>query len=88
MPLTIFLDHCVWNWLTVAVQAIREYEQRTSFYLPDYPDDLPELWELHHDMLEAEEENFEEDGSFELDDVTKKNLMRVLSRMRFTGKAF
>ena len=57
---------------SVAVQAIREYEQRTSFYLPDYQDDLPELWELHHDMVDAEEEDFEEDGSFELDDVTEE----------------
>ena len=48
---------------SLAVQAIREYEQRTSFYLPDYQDDLPELWELHHDMLDAEEEDFEEDDS-------------------------
>ena len=57
---------------SVAVQAIREYEQRTSFYLPDYQEDLPELWELHHDMLDAEEEDFEEDDSFELDDVTEE----------------
>ena len=57
---------------SVAVQAIREYEQRTSFYLPDYQDDLPELWELHHDMLDVEEEDFEEDDSFELDDVSEE----------------
>ncbi len=54
---------------SVAVQAIREYEQRTSFYLPDYHNDLPQIWGLHHDMLDAEEE----DDSFELDEVTKKD---------------
>ena len=58
---------------SVAVQAIREYEQRTSFYLPDYHNDLPQIWGLHHDMLDAEEEDFEEDDSFELDEVTKKD---------------
>ena len=58
---------------SVAVQAIREYEQRTSFYLPDYHNDLPQIWELHHDMLDAEEEDFEEDDSFELDEVTEED---------------
>ena len=52
---------------SVAVQAIREYEHRTSFHLPDYQDDLPQLWELHHDMADAEEED-----SFELDEVTEE----------------
>jgi tetratricopeptide (TPR) repeat protein len=53
---------------SVAVRTIREYEQRTSFYLPEYQVDLPELWELHQDMMEAEEEegDFEEEDSFEL----------------------
>ena len=73
MPLTISLRPLRLELVdSVAVQAIREYEHRTAFYLPDYQDDLPELWELHHDMLDSEEDDFEEDSSFELDDVTEE----------------
>jgi tetratricopeptide (TPR) repeat protein len=44
-----------------AVHAIAPFESMETFKLPDYHQHLPELWDLHHQMLPPEEEEEEED---------------------------
>lgn len=54
---------------SVAIQAIKDFEQMDSFRLPDYHSALPELWELHH-MMVPEEEYEEDEEEYEEDEET------------------